>query len=246
MKLFQFSFLLMITVFQVVTTLAKYTDYDITTVSEGFPKEIDSATSSNRTKRGWQSTHIPIWFLNTQICYNWYPDGDGGQCGGGAGRNLCAKVNSFTNYYRDDTDNRGGGCQMQWGIFSARHEDWFKNIQLCYRWWPDGDGGQCGGGANRLLCANVNSYTSFYRDDTDNRSGGCQMQWMLYVPSNAPRWIKHVWLCYDWYADGNASQCGGGAQQGLCAQANSYTSPYRDDTDKRSGGCQMRWAILLA
>ncbi len=26
---------------------------------------------------------VPSWFrFSTQLCYNWYPDGDGGQCGG--------------------------------------------------------------------------------------------------------------------------------------------------------------------
>lgn len=61
-------------------------------------------------------SNAPAWALNLQLCYVWYPDGDGGQCGGGASRNLCARANDWTAYYRDDTDRRGGGCQMSWGI----------------------------------------------------------------------------------------------------------------------------------
>ncbi|XP_076070486.1 perivitellin-2 67 kDa subunit-like [Mytilus galloprovincialis] len=192
-----------------------------------------------------KATTVPYWFSRTKLCYSWYPDGDGGQCGGGAGRLLCATINSMTNYYRDDTDRRSGGCQMRWGIMSYGYEDWFRNVKICYKWWPDGDGGQCGGGASRLLSANVNSYTGYYRDDTDRRSGGCRMQWMLSVPSNAPLWMQNAELCYEWYPDGNGGQCGGGASRHLCARSNSYTAPYRDDTDRRGGGCQMRWGIKL-
>ena len=58
----------------------------------------------------------PQWLDNVQLCYIWYPDGDGGQCGGGEGRELCARANHWTTYYRDDTDNRGGGCRMAWEL----------------------------------------------------------------------------------------------------------------------------------
>ena len=63
-------------------------------------------------------TGIPSWFYQTQLCYQWRPDGNGGQCGGGVPWKLCASVGSKTQYYRDDTDRRSGGCRMQWGIFS--------------------------------------------------------------------------------------------------------------------------------
>ena len=59
----------------------------------------------------------PLWFTqNTELCFQWRPDGDGGQCGGGADRELCAQVGSQTAYYRDDTDRRSGGCRMQWKV----------------------------------------------------------------------------------------------------------------------------------
>jgi len=121
----------------------------------------------------------PSWFVyKTKLCYRWYPDGDGGQCGGGVSRLTCANPDDMTSYYRDDTDRRSGGCQMSWGTtHDIPVSSWFNQVQICYKWWPDGDGGQCGGGANRLLCANVGKYTSFYRDDTDRGGGGCRMQW---------------------------------------------------------------------
>ena len=121
---------------------------------------------------------------------------------------------------------------------------WFStNVKICYRWYADGDGGQCGGGADELLCALVGSYTPEYRDDTDNRGGGCRMSWMLTVPVDAPQWLDNVQLCYIWYPDGDGGQCGGGVGRELCARANHWTAYYRDDTDNRGGGCRMAWEL---
>ena len=58
--------------------------------------------------------------MSTQLCYKWRPDGDGGQCGGAlTHREVCAHIGFPTPNYRDDTDNRGGGCRMQWSIRSV-------------------------------------------------------------------------------------------------------------------------------
>ena len=194
-----------------------------------------------------KTSKVPIWFLaHTKFCYRWYPDGNGGQCGAGEPRDLCAYVNSYTLAYRDDTDNRGGGCRMSWGIESPYSQSWFKNVQVCYRWYPDGDGGQCGGGAGRLLCAPVGKNTPVYRDDTDNRGGGCRMSWQLKLPSTHAWWARRIQLCYQWYPDGDGGQCGGGADRTLCAPANSWTAYYRDDTDNRGGGCRMKWGLFYS
>ena len=189
---------------------------------------------------------VPSWFYQTQLCYQWRPDGSGvGQCGAGEPRKLCSHVGRNTQYYRDDTDRRSGGCRMQWGIISPNAQPWFRSVKICYRWYADGDGGQCGGGAPKLLCANVGSFTQEYRDDTDSRSGGCRMSWMLSIPSSSPYWLTRARLCYDWYPEGDGGQCGGGAARKLCATANSWTGYYRDDTDRRSGGCRMSWGLYL-
>ncbi|XP_028408379.1 perivitellin-2 67 kDa subunit-like [Dendronephthya gigantea] len=187
---------------------------------------------------------VPVWFLaHTKLCYKWSPSNNG-QCGAGEPTDLCANVNAATQYYRDDTDNRGGGCFMSWAIKSPYSPSWFKSVQICYRWYPDGDGGQCGGGAARLLCARVGYHTPVYVDDTDSRSGGCRMSWQLKLPSVHDGWARNIKLCYEWYPDGNGGQCGGGAARKLCAKANNWTPYYRDDTDNRGGGCRMRWGLF--
>ena len=60
---------------------------------------------------------VPSWFRNnTELCYKWRADGNGGQCGAGEPNELCAHVGQYTSAYRDDTDGRPGGCRMQWGL----------------------------------------------------------------------------------------------------------------------------------
>lgn len=191
---------------------------------------------------------IPDWFSRqTQLCYDWAADGDKGQCEA-ASNPLCANINDHTGDYRDDSDNRSGGCQMRWGIISPNSPDWFKDVQICFKWYADGDKGQCGDHSGRgEVCASVGSFTPSYRDDTDNRSGGCRMSWRLKVPAYAPDWLLRTKLCFNWYADGDAGQCGGttGLQNNLCASANTWTQDYRDDTDSRPGGCRMSWSIIV-
>ena len=93
---------------------------------------------------------------------------------------LCAKVGHYTQYYRDDTDGRAGGCRMSWRLkVGPTAPSWAKTMKLCYQWYPDGNGGQCGGGVGRLLCAVANAWTQYYRDDTDGRGGGCRMRWAI-------------------------------------------------------------------
>jgi len=134
---------------------------------------------------------------------------------------------------------------MQWAILSPNAKSWFKSVQICYRWYADDDGGQCGGGAPKLICASVGKFTQEYTDDTDGRFGGCRMSWKLSVPSFSPKWLKNIKLCYEWYADGNAGQCGGGVDEKLCATANTWTTHYQDNTDDRIGGCRMSWGLYL-
>ncbi|BFZ00947.1 hypothetical protein BsWGS_03986 [Bradybaena similaris] len=188
---------------------------------------------------------VPEWFkTNTQLCYKWRADGDGGQCGGGAANLLCARPNLMTPVYRDDTDRRGGGCRMQWGIQSQGFPAWFGQVRVCYRWHADGNGGQCGGGAAQELCAGINDYSPEYRDDTDNRGGGCQMSWRVVVPDSAPLWMRTSKMCFSWYPDGDGGQCSGPSRD-LCATANQWTEYYRDDTDNRGGGCRLSWGIKV-
>ncbi|CAG0896999.1 unnamed protein product [Darwinula stevensoni] len=58
-----------------------------------------------------------------------------------------------------------------------------------------------------------------------------------------PYWFtEETQLCYHWIAQRDAGQCGGsGGMQ--CAKPGQMTSNYRDDTDKRKGGCLIGWTI---
>jgi len=46
---------------------------------------------------------------------------------------------------------------MKWGIKSPQSPAWFHQVQVCYRWYADGDAGQCGGGAPSEMCAPIGS-----------------------------------------------------------------------------------------
>ncbi|CAL1538483.1 unnamed protein product [Lymnaea stagnalis] len=188
---------------------------------------------------------VPVWFTsNTNLCYQWRSDGESRQCGDGEPNLLCAKPNTMTPVYRDNTDDRRGGCRMQWGIQSMGFPSWFRQVRVCYQWYSEGGGsGQCGGGAANLLCGGVNEFSAEYKDDTDRRRGGCKMSWMIEVPSSAPLWLRTAKMCFSWYPDGDGGQCGPASSRNLCAVANQWTDYYFDNTDGRSGGCRMSWGI---
>ena len=96
-----------------------------------------------------------------------------------------------------------------------------------------------------FFCAAEGIYDREYRDDTDDRSGGCRMSWKLFIPFTAPTWLRRVQLCYIWSPDGDGGQCGAGEGKELCASNNHWTTYYRDDTDGRSGGCLMSWELRI-
>ena len=91
---------------------------------------------------------------------------------------ICAGIGNYTQVYYDDTDERPGGCRMSW-MLSVPHDapHWLLYSRLCYQWYPEGDEEQCGGGVAMTLCAHANHWTTYYRDNTDDRSGGCRMAW---------------------------------------------------------------------
>ncbi|XP_059154870.1 perivitellin-2 67 kDa subunit-like [Physella acuta] len=63
---------------------------------------------------------------------------------------------------------------------------------------------------------------------------------------NVPSWfLSNTKMCLLWSATGDENQCGGpNVQQVLCANVNKMTDWYHDETDKRSGGCKMQWAVF--
>lgn len=60
----------------------------------------------------------PLWALNLGICLNYLGE-DTNQCGSDNRRQICAYANRWTDFYRDNTDLRPGGCQLAWGLFTA-------------------------------------------------------------------------------------------------------------------------------
>ena len=192
------------------------------------------------------ATYVPYWFTRrTRICYRWRADGNSGQCRTPypwtSQRFLCATPGHWTRFYIDDTDGRPGGCRMQWGILSSGPRALKYSVHLCYRFEGDGDTRQCGA-RSRVVCAPVGRLTPVYRDDTDGRSGGCRMSWMLSVRGYHYPFLRNLRLCFNW---SGGVQCGGrNVGRTLCARTNRWTSFYRDDTDNRSGGRAMRWGVF--
>ena len=84
------------------------------TSSTQTPTERPTTQSSQPTT----AISVPDWFTETEICVVWRPDGSSGlQCGDGvANVEFCAPTGEMTTYYLDDTDDRQGGCRIQWGI----------------------------------------------------------------------------------------------------------------------------------
>lgn len=81
--------------------------------------------------------------------------------------------------------------------------EWVKDVQICFKWSADGDPGQCNGEQNRETCSSYNFATNWYFDDTDNRSGGCNLSWKITIPNQAPNWAKTLKLCFFMFSDGD-------------------------------------------
>ena len=88
---------------------------------------------------------------------------------------------SWTAPFRDDTDNRSGGCTYQWMIQSSgAYRAGFNMCQVCFRETEGSSQSQ----RNRHSCrrwttVDYPAFTDAFRDDTDNRSGGCLYSWYL-------------------------------------------------------------------
>lgn len=193
---------------------------------------------------------VPAWFLtSTRLCLHWWHTGERNQCGGpNDPQELCANVNSMTDWYHDATDQRSGGCKLQWGIFSLEPNppEWLHEIKICYQWDLEKgikDVQQCGVGKGYNYCGNINSLSNEYLDDTSQNRGGCKIRWMLEIPGRVPYWMKVLQVCFKWEAEGEAAQCGGGAPPYQCVPATNWTEYYFDYTDDRLGGCKLSWGL---
>lgn len=121
----------------------------------------------------------------------------------------------------DDGYCIGDSCITEWPTNPI------ANCQMCVSIVPDtgsdnSKARQCGtGAASQVLCSPVDQWTTPYRDDTDDRKGGCQMQWKLdctapYGDSPAPAPGTYT-------GDGNDEVVGGGGGGGdETLQMNAY------------------------
>lgn len=86
-------------------------------------------------------------------------------------------------------------------------------------------------------------WTEPFRDDTDRRSGGCHYQWRIDAAPTQLPFTQHR-LCFR--EEEGSSQCQGiraSCTQWAAPGRASFTAPFRDDTDRRSGGCRYKWRI---
>ena len=135
-------------------------------------------------------------------------------------------------------------------VIDVFFDEWFlDDVKLCFKWYQDGARSgwdQCGGGVDKYFCADIDKYTPEYLDDTNGRDGGCQMAWMLKVPSDSPEWLlNRAKLCFKFSPTDNRgrAQCEDSLSGEYCVRANEWTDYYRDDTDGRPGGCVMKWKL---
>ena len=155
---------------------------------------------------------------------------------------------AWTQSFRDDTNNRGGGCHYQWRIEANTNIRPSQQYRLCFQ--ETEGSSQCQGTRNSCTGWSPNpSWTSHFRDDTDNRGGGCRYAWKIEsrsAPGSVP-FTRHISACRVCLKETEgSSQCQGNRQSrsGWTASKDpAWTSPFRDDTDGRSGGCAYRWYL---
>lgn len=182
------------------------------------------------------------WLHGFRICF---VESEGSsQCQGS--RSSCSGWSSrphWTAPFRDDTDDRGGGCIYKWRIegFRPRLE---REYRLCFQ--ETEGSSQCQG--TRKSCTGWTSaptWTAPFRDDTDSRSGGCHYSWKIEQRPN--KLITSPPVCRICFKETEgSSQCQ--LKRRSCSGftkslSQAWTAPFRDDTDGRSGGCHYHWFL---
>ena len=150
---------------------------------------------------------------------------------------------AWSQSFRDDTDQRSGGCRYQWRIEAHGKINPNTEYRLCFQ--ETEGSSQCQGIRNSCTgWSPTPSWTSHFRDDTDNRGGGCRYAWK--IESRPPKAIHVCRVCFK--ETEGSSQCQGNRQS--CSGWSApmirnphWTLPFRDDTDNRGGGCAYRWYL---
>lgn len=163
-------------------------------------------------------------------------NGDAGQCGNPTSSAQSAVSPNWTSPIRIDTDGRAGGCELSFGIYDPSS---LLTGGVNYAWSvsPGGDGGQCGNQGTWAMPVNSQflQFGQFLIDDTDNRSGWCNLTFTVSSGSN-------IALDVQYFADPSGSD-------GQCINALPVGSYYTAvpgapvtimmDTDNRPGGCWL-------
>lgn len=166
------------------------------------------------------------------IGISFYPDGDAGQCGGPTQQ--WTQSPGWTTTIRLDTDDRGGGCQLAFGIRDQSLN--FPGLALTYRWQasPGGDAGQCGNpGEFQIPITAYQVFGPTIRVNTDDKSGYCNLTFTMSGRTD-------VALDIQFWPDGAAGQCRNYLPQGQWHSVRpGLPVTIGIDTDGRSGGCQF-------
>lgn len=186
----------------------------------------------------------PVNWAPVQIYLSWRDEGTpNGQCGGQMGE-FATAFGAFSEAIKFDTDNREGGCQLRLAIIDPDGILGERRWQLSIVFTPQGHIGQCKYPGSRVVPivpsveAAIASWTlPPWRDpiviDTDDRVGGCVLEFQVNGPDTAHAPVLDV--AYE--ADGDPRQC---PQAGVKVATLGHPAAVIIDTDSRPGGCLLR------
>jgi hypothetical protein len=195
----------------------------------------------------WLEQGTPI--LVTRWRYVYPGEADEAQCGSVGGTQFSA-FGEWTAPIRMDTDNRSGGCNLQWAIIDPANKLTGLNVTAGWRFSINDDPNvngyyQCKGNhGDRTIPITTSipqdenqlSFSDYIGVDTDNEQGACDLTFSLAGRSD-------VALDVAFWGDDDVSQCSPPdatidkpkeVYQGTPAAA------LRIDTDRRWGGCVQR------
>ena len=138
---------------------------------------------------------------------------------------------AWSESFADDTDNRGGGCHYQWRIEAQGTIDPEMEYRLCFR--ETEGSSQCQGTRNSCTGWTPSPSASEMTPTTESRSP--QPREPIQVCRVCFKEVEGSSQC-----QGNRQSCSGWSAPG---RDPSWTSPFRDDTDNRGGGCIYQWFL---
>ena len=163
--------------------------------------------------------------------------GDAGQCGGFTGLQK-TQLGQFTQYIVIDADERAGGCMQNFGIYDPYYE--LKGLNITVNFYSDQNAGQCWfQGVRKIPIFSDYSapvLSSEYVIDTDDRAGGCLLEFSISGRSDI---VLDIEFGNDPLGQNNG-QCG---NTGFHTVSEGKSVTLRIDTDNRPGGCRMRFSL---